>query len=85
MPKVSLYQRTGRAIGRLSAVLVPQGGGDFGELLLRLLSLIYAELYPLKLRYGLPLIGRFRCIFRGRQGGWLKFLRLLLLMCDGQL
>ena len=47
MPKVPLYQRASCAIGRLSAVLVPLGGGDFGELLLRLLSLIYAELYPL--------------------------------------
>ena len=84
MPEVPLYQRTGRAIGRLSAILVPLGG-NFGELLLRLLSLIYAELYPLKLRYGLPHVGRFRHIFGGRQGSRLKFLRLLLLMCDGQL
>ena len=76
MPEVPLYQRASRAIGRLRAVLVPLGGGDFGELLLRLLCLIYAQLYPLKLRYGLstcqekgslkglPLIGRFRRIFR---------------------
>ena len=46
MPKVSLNQRPGRGIGRLRAVLVPLGG-DIGELLLWLLSLIYAELYPL--------------------------------------
>ena len=72
MPKVSLDQRTGCGIGRLRAVLIPLGGGKFGgELLLRLLSLIYAELYPLKLRNEgrllPPHIGRFRHIFRGRQ------------------
>ena len=84
MPKVSLYQRTGRAIGRLSAILVPLGG-DFGELLLRLPSLIYTELYPLKLRNGLPHVRRFRSIYGGRQVSRLNFLRLLLLVCDGQL
>ena len=84
MPEVSLNQGPGRAIRGLRTFLIPLGG-DFGELLLRLLSLIYAELYPLKLRYGLPHIGRFRRIFRGRQDSWLKFLRLLLLMRDGQL
>ena len=83
MPEVSLDQRAGCAIGWLRTFLIPLGG-DFGELLLRLLSLIYAELYPLKLRYGLSHIGRFRRIFRGRQDSWLKFLRLLL-MRDGQL
>jgi hypothetical protein len=58
MPEVSLDQRTSRAIGWLRALLISLGG-DFGELLLRLLSFIYAELYPFKLRYGLPHIGRF--------------------------